>query len=358
MAQTAIKRVYQQLSTHFMLLCGSKSNCERLLLYCHHRGSYIFSRKRQESYAVRRYSKDVTMTFDPAKAIGYRFPDWSFSYTTRNAILYALGVGVSTGQCDNLKFLYEGSDTFSVLPSYAIITAQKCLDFLMYGEVPGLTNVANINPAKVLHGEQYLEMHSVMPTAATLRNECFVADVLDKRSGALVLLDVNTYDDSDNKQISYNQFSIFIVGAGGFGGRKTSDRLKPSITPPSTSPECTISQTTSVDQAAFVHAECRWGPPALHIDPETAKSGGFSGPILHGLCTLGFAIRHIVQTYGNNDITKFKATKVRFSKPVYPGQTIRTNMWRDGNRVHFQCEVTETKDVVITGAYVDFHKMD
>ncbi|XP_072013501.1 peroxisomal multifunctional enzyme type 2-like isoform X2 [Amphiura filiformis] len=302
--------------------------------------------------ACRQYNKDVGTKADLVKAIGYRC-EWRHNYTAHDAILYALGVGVSTTQSDYLKFLFEKDDNFCVLPSYGFIPAQKeVLLLTLEGRLPGL---ANLDPAKVLHGEQYMEVFRPMLRAATLRNECVVVDVIDKRSGALILFDVNTYDDKDTL-ITYNQFSIFIVGFGGFGGKKTSNHEKPTIKPPARPAEYSVSQATSIDQAALYRLSGDYNP--LHFNPTVAARVGFSKPILHGLCTLAYGIRHVLQQYANNDVAKFKAVKVRFSKPVYPGQTINTNMWRDGNRVYFQCEVTETKDVVISGAYVDFHHID
>lgn len=87
----------------------------------------------------------------------------------------------------------------------------------------------------------------------------------------------------------------------------------------------------------------------LHIDPDIAKLGGQPVPILHGICTLGFSVRAVLQQYANNDSTKFKAVKARFAKPVLPGQTLNINMWKNGDRIHFETSVVETGVTVVTG---------
>ncbi|XP_027621699.1 peroxisomal multifunctional enzyme type 2 isoform X2 [Tupaia chinensis] len=292
-----------------------------------------------------RTSHAASATSGFAGAVGHKLPSFSSEYTELEAIMYALGVGASAKDPKDLKFIYEGSSDFSCLPTFGVIIAQKSIMGGGLAEIPGLS----INYAKVLHGEQYLELHKPLPRTGKLRCEAVVADILDKGSGAVILIDVHSY--FGKELICYNQFSIFLVGSGGFGGKRTSGKIKEAVAVPNRPPDAVLTDATSLNQAALYRLSGDWNP--LHIDSNFANLAGFDKPILHGLCTFGFSARHVLQHFANNDVSRFKAIKARFAKPVYPGQTLQTEMWKEGNRIHFQTKVQGTGDIVIANAYVD-----
>ncbi|GAB1867197.1 Peroxisomal multifunctional enzyme type 2 [Camponotus japonicus] len=271
------------------------------------------------------------------------------NYNYRDVILYALGVGATVQEPSNIRYLYENADEFAVLPTFYVSYAPiGCMSSSILQDA--LPNI-QVDPTRILHGEQYLEVCKQLPTEATVETRFKVQDILDKGKGAVVIIQHDTYNVANEEKLSTGQISIYIIGAGGFQGKRTSTHAISTVDPPGRKPDVTVIQQTNVDQAALYRLSGDYNP--LHMDANVATMAGFKRPILHGLCSLGFSTRHVLQTYAAGDPYLFKAIKVRFAKPVLPGQTLRTDMWRNGNRIHFQTSLVETNVPVITGAYID-----
>ena len=276
-------------------------------------------------------------------AVGFVSQPFEFNYNYKDVIIYNLGVGASIR--DGLKYLYEGHDSFSPIPSFAVIPGFAGMGVLFTGEIPGL----DIDLTKVLHGEHYFRIVKPLPESAKLSNTIKIQDVLDKGKGMVVLMEIESRDEK-GELVAVNQNSIFVVGNGGFGGPRTSPHSIESAVVPDRPADCSAEYRTSTDQAALYRMSGDLNP--LHISPEFAAFGGFSTPILHGLCSLGISVRQVLQQFTDNDPTQLRAVKVRFSKPVIPGQTLRTEMWREGDRIIFNTTVTETGAACLSGGWV------
>ncbi|GBP64235.1 hypothetical protein EVAR_21553_1 [Eumeta japonica] len=256
-------------------------------------------------------------------------------------------VGASVSNSSELKYLYESHEEFSPLPTYFIL-AGMCMEApLVSSSMPPGKHADFTN---ILHGEQYIEFVGDYPgTEGTFNVRCYVADILDKGSSAVAIVNSEIY--LDKELVCRTQQHVFVVGQGGFGGPRTSKIATDVLSPPKRAPDAVVEQKTAEDQAAVYRLSGDYNP--LHIDPNVATASGHAKPILHGLASLGFSARHVLIKYGGNNPANFKALKARFAKPVTPGQTLQTEMWLEGNRVFFQTKVKETGIVVISGAYVD-----
>lgn len=283
----------------------------------------------------------------PLEAIGFEFAPTTTSYDEGDLSLYALSVGAADDALDpaELQFVYElNRDGFRALPTYAV-TFPFSLLWQITG-VPGL----RFNPALLLHGEQYLALKRPLPTKATVTNTARIANIYDKGSGALVLLDVRTADERGD-EIAYNQVSLFIRGIGGFGGERGPSSAAAPL--PDRAPDATHRQQTNANQALLYRLSSGDRNP-LHADPAFAAAGGFDRPILHGLCTFGFAGRAVLRHFAGSDPARIGSIQARFTRHVFPGETLVTEMWAVGaDRVLFQCKVADREEIVLSHGVVE-----
>jgi len=228
----------------------------------------------------------------------------------------------------------------------------NAVDFSKLINLPGFP----IDLSQVLHGEQYMELRKPLPPSASLDVTVKVADIVDKGDkGALLLLDVHASDDS-GAEVAYLQVTLFVRGAGGFGGHSRSKLATPCATIPSRAPEQTFSYTTGTDQAALYRLSGDLNP--LHIDPDFAALGGQSRPILHGLCGLGASVHQLMSHYTPEQPERLAKVKARFSRPVLPGHNLLVDAWREpasdgAERIVFQTRVKETGQVAVAGGYIE-----
>lgn len=292
------------------------------------------------------------MPIDPQKALGATLPTREASWGPDQLILYALGAGVGNGQSPTdpkvLQYVFEND--LKALPTYAVIPVFETLMGML--SVPGM----DFNPMMLLHGEQYTEiLQRPFPLQATIRNEARIAAIHDKGAGkgALVVTDVTSRDAASGEALFRNEFTAFIRGEGGFAAPGDPGAPPAGNEPPPRTPDAVVEQATLPSQALLYRLSGDRNP--LHIDPSMAKFGGFTRPILHGLCTFAHVARAAIDGCAGGEPTRFRSIKVRFSQPVYPGETIVTRMWRESpTDVVLEARVAERDVAVISNARVRF----
>ena len=265
-------------------------------------------------------------------AVGKKLEPVRTQHAQRDVMLYALGVGCST---DELQFTYERD--LMVLPTFAVIPA--------FPAMLNLGGAMQVNPMMILHGEQRIELHAPIPTEGTITTTPTIRAVYDKGKGALVVVETDSVDEK-GRLLFRNTSGIFARGEGGFGGDRGPSGAKNVV--PDRKPDKSVSFTTRPDQALLYRLSGDMNP--LHADPDFAKMAGFDRPILHGLCTYGFAGRAVLQAYCGNDPARFKSFEVRFSGVVFPGETITTDMWQVGPGQIVVTAKTERGEAVLSSA--------
>lgn len=253
-----------------------------------------------------------------------------FSYGDREVMLYAYAIGMGADPLDEkeLAFVNEATTTtrpLMVVPTFASVAA--------WGARPG---EMNLNRVTVVDGERDITFHRPLAIAANITADSSVLAVFDKGKGKGAVIQQQTVlKSTSGEPLATVVASVFARGDGGFGGPSKGQPEPHQV--PTRAPDLTLDISTRPDQA-LIYRLCGDRNP-LHSDPEFAKRAEFPRPILHGMCTYGITCRGILQTYADYDPTAFKRHVARFSSPVYPGETVTLELWKDGKVISFEAKV-------------------
>jgi acyl dehydratase len=258
------------------------------------------------------------------------FGDIVQAYDTRDTLLYAIGVCCGDDPTDprDLRFAYE--EGLQALPTMATVLCS-----------PGFwlkQSDTGVDWRHVLHGEQFLTIHRPLPPSGKLIGRQHIEEIVDKGAGrgALIYIKRELTDAETGELVCTVGLSSFARANGGFGG-----------------PAGPTKPATWKHSALIYRLNGDYNP--LHADPAIATAAGFERPILHGLCTYGVAGHALIRSLCDNDASRLRELNVRFSAPVYPGETIRTEMWKEGEGVAgFRCRVVERNLVVLDNGLARF----
>jgi acyl dehydratase len=269
------------------------------------------------------------------KLLALKIPDVEHTYGPKDCMLYALGVGFGLDPMDEeqLAFVYE--KYLKVVPSMAVVLAH-----------PGFWAKdleTGIDWVKVVAGEHSVVLHRPLKPSGAVLGRTKILDIVDKGAGkgAIIYSERVIDDKASGERIATIAQTTFCRGDGGFGGPPREQR--PVHPMPERAPDLSCDLPTRPEMALIYRLSA--DPNPLHADPATAKAAGFPRPILHGLATFGVCGHAILKTLCGYDPTRLTALAGRFSAPVFPGETIRTEIWRDGAVASFRARVVE-RDVV------------
>ncbi len=282
---------------------------------------------------------------DYQKLKHWKFPDVEQRYGEKETILYALGVGLGLDPSDErqLRFVYE--QKLRALPTMAVVLAY-----------PGLWTrdpAVGIDWVKVLHGEQSIVLHRPIPASGAVTGRTRITAIVDKGKdkGALIYSERKIFTRPGDELLATTESVSFCRGDGGFSeqpgnGPKGGDPAPaPKSLEPTTPVQISVDLPTS-PQAALLY---RWSGDfnPLHADPQVAQAAGFQRPILHGLATFGVVGHALLNLYCDYDPTRLKSMSGRFSAPVFPGETVRLEAWRNGNTARFRARVIGQRNLVV-----------
>lgn len=282
------------------------------------------------------YEQLMSMKFEPARQ----------TYTRRDTMLYALGLGVGSREPFNsgeLKYVYERE--LVALPTLAVVLAAGAMRLSdpRFG----------VNYAMLLHAEQSLEVHKPLPVEGTVVSYSTIDEIYDKGAakGAIMYMTRKLHDDSTGELLVTLGTVTFLRADGGFGG-KSEGAPRPAPVPDDRPPDLTAMLPVSLNQALIYRLSGDYNP--LHADPQAARTAGYDRPILHGLCAYGMVGRALLQVLCGDDPARFKRLYLRFTRPVFPGEPLQLQVWHVGTGVAAFRLVASERDVVVE----DFGRCD
>jgi acyl dehydratase len=260
---------------------------------------------------------------DPSVAIGAELRTREVSWTNTDVLLYHLAIGA---QPDELRYVYE--QDLHVLPTFAVVAPT-----LRDTEPPTLVMPGiDVDLVSALHGRQEVIIHKPLPPAGSTTARSRIVDVFDKGSAALIVTDTET-------EFFTNRTTIFVRGAGGFGGERGPSTRVP---PPERGPDAVVLCPTWLEQPLWYRL-CGDRNP-LHVDPSFAALAGFPRPIMHGLCTYGMVCKAAIDTVLDGEPARVAGYSAQFAGVVYPGETLRTRIWREDDRLILTATVVDRDD--------------
>ena len=276
------------------------------------------------------------MAIDYQRLLAWQVPEIRQAYSVRDSQLYALAVGLGADPVDTrqLPFVYEQNPL--ALPTQAVVLGYP--GFWM--KEPG----TGVDWVRLVHAEQSLTLHRPLPASGEVIGRTRVIGINDKGpgKGAIVYSRRTLHDAASDELIATLDSSTFCRGDGGCGG---SDAPPMTMTAtPERAPDA-VCELPTLPQQALLYRLCGDLNP-LHADPEVARAAGFERPILHGLCTFAVAGHALLREACDYDPARLTSMQVRFSAPVYPGETLRTEIWREAHGVAFRTRAVE-RDIVV-----------
>ena len=281
---------------------------------------------------------------DPQKVAAFAIPEETRSYAASDALLYALGLGLGADPMDRdeLPFVYEEWGP-KVLPTFATVLGS---------DMHWLTDPAfGLGDAPNVHGDETLTLHAELGASGTLLSRSRIAGLYDRGEGShgVMIVEEDLHDAATGALVATRRQTDVLIGAGGFGGEPPPRAERP--VPPDRAPDHVVTRRV-LPQAALLY-RLSGDHYKLHVEPDYARSAGFDGPILHGLATYGMACHAVVAACCDHEPAAIARFYGRFTAPVYPGETLVSELWRDGDAVYFRVRVPERDAVVIDNGRAD-----